>query len=276
MSPVRYRDAPARRAALLERLTSRGYVSSVEAAEDLGVSEMTIRRDLDRLTGDGLAQRVAGGASLPRHDAPSFSARRESAGSQKHDIARRAAMLLQNCATVALDAGTTVAALADLLPRHLTVVTHSVPLLTACTAAGDLGVMSLGGWYEPDTRSFTGPHARAALEASAVDVAVLSATALDGRGLYCSSPLDADVKQCMVAAAETVVVLADHSKLGRRAPIRFASLDTVDVVVTDAEATTEQLTPLRAVVESVLVADREGARATVSPEAIRSRTSRRT
>jgi DeoR/GlpR family transcriptional regulator of sugar metabolism len=105
---------------------------------------------------------------------------------------------------------------------------------------------------------------------------VLSATALDGRGLYCSSPLDADVKQCMVAAAETVVVLADHSKLGRRAPIRFASLDTVDVVVTDAEATTEQLTPLRAVVESVLVADREGARATVSPEAIRSRTSRRT
>lgn len=240
---MRYTDAPARRQELLARLGATGYLSSADLAAEIGVSEMTIRRDLRRLAEEGLARRVPGGASLPGAGGPdsgadTFEARSGSAAPQKRALAKAAAGLLDEATSVALDAGTTVAEIVDFLPEGLSVVSHSLPVITACTAASTAGareVVALGGFYEPTTRSFTGPATWTAARELAVDVAVISCTALDGRGLYSANPVDAEVKRALLEVADRVVVLADRHKVGARAAVRFAVPGVVDVLVTDAE-----------------------------------------
>ncbi len=250
---MRYTEAPARRAELLHRLTAEGYVASARLAAELGVSEMTIRRDLGQLHLEGLARRVTGGATLP-HDGETFAVRDRAGAAEKRAIAAACAGLLGTAATVALDAGTTVAPLADLIAPGTTVVTHSVPVITACTARDDLDLVAVGGSYQPDTRAFAGPATRAGFDSLLVDVAVLSATGVDASGLLCVNPLDAETKRAMATIAERVVVLVDHTKLGRRAPIRIGSLDLVDVLVTDSGASKEQLERLRDAGLEVVVA----------------------
>jgi DeoR/GlpR family transcriptional regulator of sugar metabolism len=288
---VRYAGAPERRRELLRRVTEDGYVSCAEAASALGVSEMTIRRDLGQLAAQGLVTRVAGGASrpLPAAGEP-FEQRSDAATRQKRAIARAAVALVAGDEVIALDAGTTVAELAALLPGGRTVVTHSVPVITACTARDDLDLIALGGAYHPPTRSFTGPLTRAGLADLAVDVAVLSATAAgppgahpsavgpaDGNpvnpavagppgahptsrtaagppGAYSANATDADVKRAMAAIAGRVILLLDHTKIGARAPMRFIGLAAVDTVVVDEGVAVDQLAMLRECCRQVVVA----------------------
>src|SRR4051812_492042 len=168
---MRYTDAPARRQELLERLAARGYVASADVATELGVSEMTVRRDLRRLAEEGVARRVPGGASLPTlASATSFEARSDNARPEKRALAKAAASMLDDAGTIALDAGTTVAEIVDLLPEGVGVISHSLPVITACAAAGGREVVALGGFYEPATRSFTGPATWNAARELAVDV----------------------------------------------------------------------------------------------------------
>lgn len=233
---MRYTDAPARREGLLTRLTTTGYVSSSDVAAELEVSEMTIRRDLRRLADEGLARRVPGGASLPGGSpaGESFEVRSGEATEEKRRIARAAASLLDDAATVALDAGTTVAAIVEFLPEGVSVISHSLPVITACTVAGGREVLALGGFFEPGTRSFTGPSTWRAAGEQAVDVAVLSCTAIDARGPWSANRVDAEIKRALVGAARRVVVLADRHKVGSRSRARFAGAEDVDVLVTDA------------------------------------------
>lgn len=256
MRTVRYTEAPARREELLRRLTAQGYVSSSQLAQELDVSEMTIRRDLRQLHLEGQARRVVGGASLPAslgHGLP-FEERNQAESAQKQAIARTCASLLVDDATIVLDAGTTVAPLAGLIEPGVLVITHSVPVITGCTARDDLELVALGGVYQSDTRSFTGPTTRANLENLAADVAVLSATALDATGVLCANSLDAEIKRSMAAIATRRILLVDHSKLGARAPIRFGTLSLIDVVITDWLATGEQLAAITADGTQVIVA----------------------
>lgn len=250
---MRYTEAPARRAELLHRLTTDGYVASARLAAELGVSEMTIRRDLGQLHVEGLARRVTGGATLPS-DAQTFAERHRAGAAEKRAIAAACAGLIGPAVTVALDAGTTVAPLADLLPPGSTVVTHSVPVIMACTARDDLDLVGIGGAYQPESRAFAGPAARAGFDGLLVDVAVLSATAVDRSGLLSANALDADVKRAMAAIAELVILLVDHTKLDRRAPIRIGPLSLVHTVVTDAGATPAQVGRLRDAGVEVVVA----------------------
>ncbi|MCU1408521.1 MAG: hypothetical protein JWM23_601 [Microbacteriaceae bacterium] len=239
---VRYTEAPARRVELLRHLTAEGYVSSVRLAAQLGVSEMTIRRDLEQLHGEGLARRVIGGAALP---AAPFTERNRAGTAEKCAIAAACATRLGTARTVALDAGTTVAPLAMLIAAGTTVVTHSVPVITSCTERDDVDLVAVGGQYQRDTRAFAGPAARTGYGELLIDVAVLSATAVDRSGLLSTNALDAEIKREMAGIAERVILLVDHTKLGGRAPIRVGSLQLVDLVITDAGASTEQLDGLR-------------------------------
>jgi DeoR/GlpR family transcriptional regulator of sugar metabolism len=253
--PVRYIHAPERRRELLRRVGVAGYVSSTEAAIALGVSEMTIRRDLRQLATEGLVHRVAGGASLaaPGSGLP-FELRRAAATAEKEAVARAAVPLLGSGAVLALDAGTTVAALARLLPCGHTVVTHSMPVMQACVEREDIELIALGGAFHRPTRSFTGPITRTSLEDLAVDVAVLSAAAAGPAGVYSANASDADTKRTMARVAGRVVLLLDHGKLDRRAPMRFMDLAAVDVVVVDAGTSAEHLALLRAACGQVVVA----------------------
>jgi DeoR family fructose operon transcriptional repressor len=257
---VRYTAAPRRRDELLRRLEETGYVSSSAAAAELGVSEMTIRRDLGQLAAEGRVRRVVGGASLNGAPQP-FDVRRTEAAREKDAVARAALPLLDGAGVVALDAGTTVASLARRLPPGRTVVTHSVPVITACTGRDDVELVALGGTYHRTTRSFAGPTTRAGLAELAVDVAVLSATAAGPAGVFSADPWDADTKRAMAAIAEKVILLLDHHKLAARAPMRVLGLDHVHAVVVDDGATPEQLAMLREHCGSVVVARASAPRA---------------
>jgi DeoR family fructose operon transcriptional repressor len=257
MGRVRYTEAPQRRAELLRRIGGAGYVSSAAVAEEFGVSEMTIRRDLRDLAAQGLVNRVAGGASVRLEAGAPFEARTGAAPGAKRSVARAAVPLLAGARVVALDAGTTLTALAEQLPGGLTVVTHSVPVIAACTGRDDLELIALGGSYHAQTRSFTGPLTRAALSQLAVDVAVLSAAAAGPGGVYSADVWDADTKQVMAGVADRIVLLLDSGKLGTRAPIRFLDLDLVDTVVVDDGASAAQLAMLREAAREVVVAPAE-------------------
>jgi DeoR/GlpR family transcriptional regulator of sugar metabolism len=267
---VRYADAPARRTELLRRLADDGYISSARLAEELGVSEMTIRRDLKQLDEERLVRRVAGGASLPRlgHGVP-FEERETERGAEKRVLAAACAPLLEGAATVLLDAGTTIAPLAATVPAGTTVVSHSAPVITACLAREDVDLIALGGEYQRDTRSFAGAAARDALSAVSADVAVLSATAVDGSGLLCANSLDAEMKRLMASVAVRRILLVDAAKLGARAPIRFGGLDGIDTLVTGEGADEQVLHAVRAAGVEVLLVPRPSVNPSLSTSAAR-------
>jgi DeoR/GlpR family transcriptional regulator of sugar metabolism len=265
---MRYADAPARRAELLRRLAADGYVSSARLAAELGVSEMTIRRDLRQLDEERLVRRVAGGASLPRlgHGVP-FEERETERGAEKRALAAACAPLLEGATTVLLDAGTTIAPLAGTIPAGTTVVSHSAPVITACLARDDLDLVALGGEYQRDTRSFAGAAAREALAGISADVAVLSATAVDASGLLCANSLDAEMKALMASVAVRRVLLVDAAKLGARAPIRFGALGSIDTLITGEGADPRLLDAVRAAGVEVVLVPHPAAVAEVAPSA---------
>jgi DeoR/GlpR family transcriptional regulator of sugar metabolism len=255
MFTVRYTDAPARRDELLRRLVAERYVSSARTAIDLGVSDMTIRRDLRQLELDGYAVRVVGGARVAAEGtgAP-FTERNQLQAAAKLAIARTAAGILAGTPVVGIDAGTTLAPLALQLSAGTTIVTHSAPVLSTTWSRNDVDLISLGGTYQAETRSFAGPLMLEALSSLSLDVAVLSATAVDADGAMCANAFDAQAKDALARAARSTLMLVDSSKLDRRAPIRFASLNRIATIVTDSGASAEQLAMLRAGGSEVIVA----------------------
>jgi len=243
----------------LRRLETTGYVSSAQLANELGVSEMTIRRDVRQLQLEGLARRVAGGAAIV--GGMTFDERTHEGADEKRAIAQACAPLLAGAATIALDAGTTVAPVVELIAAGTTVVSHSVPVISACTQRDDLELIGIGGVYQSGTRSFAGPGARAAVQDFSLDVAVLSATAIDADGIRCANVLDAEMKRQMSACAALTIVLADHAKLEARAPIRVGPVTLADILVTDARASAGRLDEIRAAGVRVVVADDEASAA---------------
>ena len=233
---MRYGEAAVRRDELRRRVEQQGYVASRQAAAELGVSDMTVRRDLDRLAEQGLVLRVLGGARRPA-GAP-FAERAVSAAAAKEQVALACATLLAGGllppgSVVALDAGTTVEQVARRLPGGITVVTHSVPAMAACADRDDLTLVGLGGSYHPPTRSFGGPETREQVAGLAVDVAVVSASALRPRGLFCHDATEAETKRSLLAVARRRLVVVDAGKLGARAPVAVAGWDEVDQLVGD-------------------------------------------
>jgi DeoR/GlpR family transcriptional regulator of sugar metabolism len=252
---VRYTDAPARRDEVLRLLAAEHYVSSARAAVELGVSEMTVRRDLQRLELEGYAIRVAGGARLASAGSGiPFTERDQLRSAGKASIARAASEFLAGFSVVGIDAGTTLAPLASQLAAGTTIVTHSAPVLSAAWLRNDVDLIALGGVYQPETRSFAGPAAETTLAGLSLDIAVLSATAVDAEGLMCANAFDAQIKQGLARAAASTLLLVDSSKLGARAPIRFAALDDVITIITDSDASRDQLEMLRSRSARVIVA----------------------
>jgi DeoR family fructose operon transcriptional repressor len=233
---VKYGTAGVRREELRRLVQQQGYVSSRQAADELCVSAMTIRRDLDQLARQGLLLRVVGGAR--RATGTPFAERAVAAEAAKAEVAATCASLfvdglLRPGMVVALDAGSTALQVARRLPAGVIVVTHSVPVMAACADRDDLTLIGLGGSYHPPTRSFGGPETRAQLAGLHVDLAVVSASALRPRGLFCHDATEAETKRSLLALAGYRLVVADAGKLSARAPIRVAGWERVDQVVTD-------------------------------------------
>jgi DeoR/GlpR family transcriptional regulator of sugar metabolism len=228
-----------RRTAILSRLAESGEVTIGELATTLGVSEMTIRRDLELLELEGLARRVRSGAisTVSRSHEPPFAVRATKSTEEKRAIGRAAAGLLEDGDTAILDVGTTTLELARNLHRRrrLTVVTSSILIAAELGNSTDIRVIVTGGTLRPGELSLVGPAAEEPFTELNCDVAFIGVAGVDAeRGLTEYNLDDARIKRAAIGAARRCIVLADRTKLGQVALARVAPLGAVDTLVTDA------------------------------------------
>ncbi|MEJ3652550.1 DeoR/GlpR family DNA-binding transcription regulator [Actinomycetes bacterium KLBMP 9759] len=225
---------------ILDEVRRTGGARVSELVERLGVSDMTVRRDIEVLAGRGLVTRVHGGATLAGSsvDEPGFAAKSGLHTTAKQAIAAAAAQLVEPGASVALSAGTTTHAVASALlgvPR-LTVVTNSLRVAEVLHESGrdDLTVVITGGVRTPSD-ALVGPVAVAALRGLHVDWLLLGVHGMDAEaGFTTPNLVEAETNRALVASARRVAVVADNSKWGVVGLSTIAALDEVDVVVTDA------------------------------------------
>jgi DeoR family fructose operon transcriptional repressor len=253
--------AEERQQAMAQLVATRGRLSVTALAEQYAVTTETVRRDLTALERLGLVHRVHGGA-VPAGALAAIESglgERDAANTESKDrIARAALELLPTSGgTVLLDAGSTTMRLAGNLPRdlRLTVITHAVPIAARLVVHPRIELHLLPGRVRATTQAAVGADTVGALEDLRADLVFLGTNGLSlDHGLTTPDRDEAATKRALVRAARRVVVLADSSKLGRELAVRFATLDDVDILVTDDGIGDDDLEQLRrADVEVVVV-----------------------
>lgn len=250
-----------RRRRLLEQVRDRGYVSFRELALALETSESTVRRDLRSMVADGLLTATRGGVgpvnapaapATPGPPAPAAAAvddQSDRVSRQRQAIAASAAALVVPGSAVLLGPGRTTTALAHRLTSisHLTVVTNSITVTNALVAAPQIDVVLIGGALRRSIGAVVGPSTEQALRGLRGAQVFLSGEGVTvERGLTTPNVFAAATDQAMMTAGRQVVVLADHSKLGRDTMCQTVPADRIDVLVTDSDADPEFVTRLRA------------------------------
>jgi DeoR family fructose operon transcriptional repressor len=239
-------EAVDRLAQIEHRVRAAGRVKVTELAEELDVSEMTIRRDLDLLAEQGLIQRIRGGAVAlgPQPFAQRFSRQARA----KDRIATKLADLVGDGGAIGVDASSTLQRLAGTVgrPRELTVVTNGQDTFQALQDVPGVTVLLTGGQLDPRTGSLVGPMATRAAREVLLRRLFVSAAALDPRHGTSEATLEeAEVKLALADVAAEVVVAVDSSKLGQRAPARALPPERVDLLVTELDPADARLDPYR-------------------------------
>lgn len=242
-----------RRERILREIQAQGATSIAELSRRYGVSEMTIRRDLQALEDAGQVKRTHGGALRQSEAAiePRYAAKQELRAAQKAAIAQYAASeLVEDGDIVILEGGTTVTAMARYLAdkRGLTIVTNG--LYTANELRRlmpEATVICCGGVLRDGSFTFVGPAAERFFREMHARTMFLSATGLTlAAGCTDPSMSETQVKTAMIAAAGRLVVLLDSSKLGVTSLVTVAAVEAIDLLVTDEAAPDEVVQSLRA------------------------------
>jgi DeoR/GlpR family transcriptional regulator of sugar metabolism len=226
-----------RHSAILELLGQGKEVSVAAFARRFRVTPVTIRRDLDALREQGLVERTHGGAVLQGRGRVEFAFRRreETMAAAKRAIGAAAAELVRPGMSVSIDTGTTTLEVARALAGidGLTVLTSSLPVAAALHPVAGIELVLLGGRTRKDHPDLFGALTEENLSRFEVDLAILGADAVDRAGLMTTDVDIARVSRAMIRHAAGRVLVADHTKFGRRALVRIAGWDDVDTVVTD-------------------------------------------
>lgn len=227
-----------RRSRITEILRDRRAVRVSSLSDGLGVSEMTIRRDLERLESEGLLVRTHGGAVLKRHMAeePLYDDKVAAHAEEKRRIAQRAAQLIEPGETVFLSSGTTAAQVLRHVDPALEarVVTHNVGALAEAHSPR-LEVILLGGLYRPRSNAVAGSLTIEMLSWFTASKMLLGVDGLDlEEGLTTPTVGMASIERAMIARTRgEVIALADSSKIGVVADVAVCGFDQVDAVLLD-------------------------------------------
>lgn len=232
--------AEERRTRVFAEVQRQRAVRVADLAALLEVSEMTIRRDLDALAAEGALEKVHGGATVTRSrsaDEPGFVTKSMQSHREKVAIAHAAAALVGPGAAIGLGAGTTTWELAHALQDigGLTVVTNSMRIAHVLNAAGrpDRTVVLTGGVRTPSD-ALVGPIAVSALAQLHLDVVFLGVHGMhQDTGFTTPNLLEAETNRAMIASANRLVVLADHTKWATVGLSTFAQVDQADVLICD-------------------------------------------
>ena len=251
-----------RQTLILERVREQGSVRVADLVRALGVSDMTIRRDLEILHERGLLEKVHGGAAAIEESSlfePGFTAKSTQMQAEKTAIAAVAATLVVPGTAIALSAGTTTFALA----RHLTdvpgltVLTNSVPVADVLYRDGrpDQTVILSGGVRTPSD-ALVGPFAVEVIHSLHVDLVFLGTHGMDARsGFTTPNILEAETNRALIASGRRLVVLADHTKWGIVGISSMARLEGADTIITDSALDAAARSQVAAAVRRLMLVD---------------------
>jgi DeoR/GlpR family transcriptional regulator of sugar metabolism len=255
--------ADQRRSRIMEELARQRVIKISDLSSQFGVSEVSIRRDLERLEQLGMLKRVHGGAVLPPTTSGGMSGSGVAAkiSPAKERIGRAAAQLIRPGDRLIFDSGSTVLQVArnisgDLLTSgNLTVITTSLPVIYELGAWKSIHLLLLGGIYLPEWQVTVGPQTIANLSTLHADKMFLGADGLTlTHGVTTANVLEAEVDRAMIKAADEVILVADSSKIGGIGLTSILPLNRVHKLITDEAAPATFINTVRdAGVEVLLV-----------------------
>ncbi len=229
-----------RRQAILLQARRAGRVEVTRLAEEFGVATETIRRDLAALERQGMLRRVHGGA-IPAERMVAFElevgARTRIMAGEKRRIAKAALAELPPEGAIFIEAGSTAAVFAELLPHdsERTVVTNSLPIALMLAVRPELTVLTVGGRVRRMTLAEVDDWALRGMAGARVDVAFVGTNGLSPReGLTTPDIGEAAVKRAALTIGQRTVLLADHTKIGAVSLCRYGELSDIDLLVTDS------------------------------------------
>lgn len=245
--------AEARYQIILDGMHKTGSVSVDALAEQLNVTEVTIRRDLDALERKGLLHRTHGGAMPiqplfyePFRRDRSFVMQVERQADEKRRIGYAAAALIQPDETIAVTPGTTAAAVVRALPLNynLTVVTSTANVAVELSKRKDIKVFVTGGTLHGEWFSLVGPHAQRSLENILIHTLFVGADGLDPQwGATSFDQDEAELLRTMVERSQRHIAVVDHTKFGKVGNWKICASQNLQAVVTDTQATEEMVAP---------------------------------
>jgi DeoR family transcriptional regulator of aga operon len=248
-----------RRHHILSLIQSQGRVLVGELSRNLGISQITVRKDLEYLQSKGLVQRTHGGALRIQSSAlfdPTLKEKQKQHSQEKQRIAAAAAKMVEEGQCVMLDSGTTTTAITHELKRfsQLTVITNAVNIAAELTST-NLEVILVGGSLRKNSFSLVGPLAEDVLREMHADILFLGVDGFDTEiGLTTPNFLESRVNRAMVKAARRVVTVCDSTKFNRRSLSRIVPPSAVHCVITDRDLAPETAEILRSQnIEVILV-----------------------
>jgi DeoR/GlpR family transcriptional regulator of sugar metabolism len=248
-----------RRQRLLNQL-ERGAARVADLAEAFGVSEITVRRDLDELVEEGLVERFHGGARLTQHPLPEtlFADKPRLHAQEKETIGAVAAGLVADEDTLFLNAGsTTLSVLRNLARRRVRVVTNNAAAPSEINDDPNLELILVGGLYRSKSNSLYGDLAAMSLSQIHASICVLGTNGVSAKtGLTSSVYGETVINRLMVERCQgRIIVVADGSKIGHTSSFACVPLANVSTLVTDASANPDELAAIRAQGVDVIVCD---------------------
>jgi DeoR family transcriptional regulator, deoxyribose operon repressor len=225
--------------ALVKALDDQGVIHLREAVSLLGVSEMTVRRDVaanpDLFT--YLGGHIVNAAKLPASSAYVLETEEEHFAQAKAQACAHAAGLIAANDTVFVDCGTTLATIGRYIPRELnvTMICYSLNVAEAVRRMDNIRLILLGGVYVPSSDSFTGNESLEALRHIGINKALISAGGVDPvRGVSCWNFHEVPIKQAAMESAVERHLVVDSSKFGQVRAVRFAQIGDFDSVISEA------------------------------------------
>ena len=242
--------ATERRQEILNTISTEGSVRASDLAERLNVTTETIRKDLIFLNNKHLLKKGHGGAQAINE----FTERSLDVRAQENALAKRA---IANCAIKQIDDGSVVFVARQLRQRSgLAIITNNLSVIPALLESGN-AIYFLGGEVSSVTQATGGIWAANALKSIKIDVAFLGSSGFQSHSGPCTKMFsDAQLKRDVITSANKSVVLADHTKFSTNAIMQYADWSDVDVFITDAGASSDEIATLERCVE-VLVAGNE-------------------
>ncbi|WP_159997590.1 DeoR/GlpR family DNA-binding transcription regulator [Roseomonas sp. 18066] len=255
---------PAERQTLIvARLTGRGVLSIAELTELLGVSHMTVRRDIQQLEREGRVMSVAGGVRLPEKISfePSHTTKFTLAHAEKVAIGRMALSMVPPAAVIYLDAGTTTLEIAQgLAPREdIAVVTNDFVIAGLLSRESNCRLYHTGGEVERENQSCVGDPAAETIRRFNFDIAFISTSSFGLRGVSTPSENKVAVKRAIAQSAARSVLVTDSSKYGRIGTFNAVPLEALSAIVIDSGLPDSVRTAIRARGIALHIAEPEAA-----------------